>query len=420
MYQYRVFRRTGLALQRVLLVVLALFGFSLTVDVVRLFTVLYRVHPFAAYAFAGMLALLGIAVLWKLASYRNSYRALHPVPVPPREVARHKDLVAHCRHLAMVLRRLSGNACLDEAQQRMALQVAYDMDESLAHHPLFEDLHLAINKGDAALAELYATLDAHAASITRDKLKAVVADVIHPPFPVVNAVVVAYHQFTLTTALTGVYVTQPALVEYWIVLRDVWQVMTRGDFIRVGQSLFSGVYANCPPMGKAIEDLGQAISSIWLAQSTTRAVLDRCKATRSWSVEEAIARMDASCMEALVATREALIRDVLPMLRTAFHHKVPRGADESPTFLSTLIQGITRAVDNVIHGWKTAPISEAVRTARRDAATFPSESPPAEVIRLRRRSHRHRSGHTKGGLGIARVFRTVSQKLRYGSRYPGG
>lgn len=418
MYQYRIFRRVGVTLWRIALGIGAIIAFTVAVDLVRLYGLLARIHPIVAWCYAGLLGAVSVVLLWKFVSFRQDHRALHPRPLPPADEARHKDLVTHCRHLAMVLRRLSRNACLNEEQQRLALQTAYDTEEPLGHHPLLEDLHMSIGKADATLATLWATLDEQARAVTRDKMKAVVADVIHPPFPVVNAVVVLYHQFTLTTSLTGIYVTSPALLEYWIVLRDVWRVMTRGDFIRVGQALFSGVYANCPPMGKAIEDLGQAISSIWLAQSTAQATLDRCKATRGWDVEGAIALMDSKCMASLVTTRDVLIRDILPMLKTAFHHKVPRGSDESPTFLSTLVQGITRAVDTVIHGWQAAPIAETVQNTRRAAAPMPGEVPAhGELQRVRRRSRRHRSGHAKGN-GLSRILRNLSQKFRYGSRYP--
>lgn len=417
MYQYRVFRRIGKALQRTLQILALLVGALLVFEAMKLFFYLHRVHPYVAWGYLGALGLAAIYGIFRGLGFLHDHGTLWPDELPLPEQARHKDLVARCRFLSLYLKRLSHNVLLDEAQQTTARQAAYDIDDALGAHPLLEDLTRAIARAEGQIIpELHQRLDAEARAITRDKMVAVVADVIQPPFPVVNALVVFYHQFTLSTSITGVYVSEPALFEYAMVLRDTWRVMTRGDFIRLGQDLFAGVYANCPPMGKAVEDLGQAITCIWLTQSVATAATLRARTTRAWHTSDAIAAMDARCYDSLTVTRDALIKDVLPMLRTAFHHKVPRGADESPVFLSNLVAGITRAVDAVVQGLKATPIQETVQKARRPVPAEETDR-PAEMILVRHTSRRRRSGHGHGG-GMFRVFRTLSQRLKYGSRYP--
>lgn len=417
MYQYRVFRRIGRAVQRTALAVGVLIAALLAFEAMKLFFYLHRVHPYAAWSYLGVFCIAALYAFFRGLGFLHDHGTLLPDELPAPERARHRDLVARCRFLSLYLKRLSHNVLLTEDEQAKARQAAYDIDDTLGAHPLLEDLARAIAKSEGqTIPALQANLDEEAAAIARDKMAAVVADVIQPPFPVVNALVVFYHQFTLTTSLTGVYVSEPALFEYAIVLRDTWRVMTRGDFIRIGQDLFAGVYANCPPMGKAIEDLGQAISCIWLTQSVATAATLRSRTTRTWHTSEAIASMDARCYDSLSVTRDALINDVLPMLRTAFHHKVPRGADESPVFLSNLVAGITRAVDAVVHGMKATPIEQTVQKNRRPALAEEGDFMPPMVM-VRHTSRRRRSGHGKRG-GIFGVFRTLSQRLKYGSRYP--
>lgn len=417
MYQYRVIYRIGVALRRTFIVVGFLLGLFITMEVLRLAAMFHRLHPIAALVFAGIMGLFSIYGIWRILAFIHDHDTLHPDELPRPENARHKDLVSHCRHLVRVLRRLAQNGYLSEDQQMIARKNAYEIEELLHAHPLIEDLTRAIVTAEQkVIDDLYLELDKHAEAMARDKMKATVADVIQPPFPVINAAVVFYHQFTLSTAIAGVYVSEPALFEYGIILRDVWRVMTRGDFIRIGQSLFSGVYANCPPMGSAIDDLGQAISCIWLTQSVAEATMHRTKSLRVWHLEDAIAAMDARCHAGLAITRDALIKDVMPILKTAFHHKVPRGEDESPVFMSNLITGITKSVDAVIATLKTVPIEQTVQVARR---TSDGELDiEGGYVVLRQRSKRRRSGGRSNVGSIRKIFRTISQRIKYSSRYP--
>lgn len=417
MYQYRIIQRTTDALRRLGLVIALLLTVAIGLELIRAYAIFHRIHPVVAWVYAGVLLLAVLFGLWRLLGYLHDHDALFPADLPPAERARHKDLVAHCRYLARYLKRLSGSVYLGEEQQRLARQTAYDMEEMLAHHPLLEDLTRAIvNAEQKVIADLHTHLDGHARDMTRDKMTAIVADVIQPPFPVVNAVVVFYHEVTICAAVTGVYLSEPSLHEYWTVLRDTWRVMTRGDFIRIGQSLFAGVYANCPPMGGAVEDLGQATACIWLTESIAQATALRCRTTRRWRAGDAIAAMDAHCAQSLSATRDVLIKDVLPLMKTAFHHKVPRTEGESPTFMSNLIGGITKSFDIVINNLKTTPLPESVQKTRRTEHGSDLNLETGYVV-MRHRSRRRRSGHGSGG-GIFRVFRTISQRLKYSSRYP--
>ncbi len=417
MYQYRIIQRSSIALWRVLVIIAILLAAIIVLELVKLYGLFHRLHPIAAWCYAGILVLTALATLVRLGGFLHDHDTLNADDVPQPDRARHKDLVVHCRYLARSLKRLSSSVYLNEDQQRLARQTAYDIEEMLGHHPLLEDLTRAIvNAEQRVFADLHAHLDTHARAMARDKMSAIVADFIQPPFPVVHAAVVIYHEITIIAAITGVYVSEPALIEYFTVLRDVWRVMTRGDFIRIGQSLFAGVYANCPPMGGAIEDLGGAISCIWITQSVSQAAMHRCKALRFWSLAEAISAMDAQCHEALTATREVLIKDALPIMRTAFHHKVPRTEGESPAFMSNLVSGITKAVDIVINTHKTLPVLDTVQRARRTEHGQELDLETGYVV-VRERSRRRRSGHGSGG-GIMRIFRTIAQRLKYSTRYP--
>lgn len=418
MYQYRIIQQTGTALKRIVIAALVLLAALLLLELARLYALLNRLHPIAGWTCLGVFALAACYGAWRWFTFVNDHDTLDADELPPPEAAKPDDLRNHCRYLARVLRRLSRNGYLTDEHQRVARQTAYDLDETLAHRPTIEDLTRAIiNAEQRVIADLHAHLDTHAQAMIRDKTIAVVADVTQPPFPVVNSLVVLYHEITITAAITGVYVSTPALTEYAKVLRDIWQVMTRGDFIRIGQALFAGVYANCPPMGRGVEDLGQAISCIWLTRSVSHAASQRCKTLRRWTVPAAIADMDAHCQQTLAETRETLIADILPLLRTAFHHKVPRADGEAPTFISNLVTGITKAVDIVIASHKTQPLAETFQRTRRTEHGTNLDLQPGYVVH-RERSRRRRSGHGHTTNSLRRLLRTIAQRIKYTSRHP--
>ena len=70
---------------------------------------------------------------------------------PPRELARHKDLVARCRYLIRALDYRAGHPALGAADRTVALEEASDLQWLLRSHPLLEDLYRAIDRTEGEL-----------------------------------------------------------------------------------------------------------------------------------------------------------------------------------------------------------------------------------------------------------------------------
>jgi hypothetical protein len=152
------------------------------------------------------------------------------------------------------------------------------------------------------------------------------------------------------------------------VLLDVQRTIQGGAFFRVGQRLFEGVYLNTPPLGRAVDDLGQALTSTWLTWSVTQASIYRCRTLAPWSTQAAVAWMDQRTTDALVVVRDALIEDVLPLLKLRIrHHAGPRDGDAAD-FSENMVRSLARAVDTVVKGLRTQLPTQAIEQARRTHA----------------------------------------------------
>lgn len=413
-YQYPILNEIWRALRTVARIAAGVIGIIVAAELLRTGILLHRLHPLASAAFGAALAVLAlwIGLRWHVA--RTEVRVLYPPTLPPPDRARHKDLKAYCKYLVLILKRLAGNESLSDELRRGARQRAYDIEGLLGAHPLNEDLMRAITRAEnEVVVPLFADLDKEAIEIARYKMTAVVEDVIEPPFPVINPIVVLYHQATLVSCITDTYLGRPSLREYWTVLRDVWHVMSGGDFFRIGQRLFEGVYANSPPMGSATADLGQAISSIWLTWSVAQAAMHRCQSLREWTPNAAVRHLDQLTMDSLLITRDTLIRDVLPVLKLRIRHSVGPGTADAAGFSEQVVQGIAKAVDTIVQGLRTQPPERAAQISRRTqhgaARAGDGDDPPGAPPGLRRASDWKRRG-------VFRVFRTVRDRVHYSSR----
>lgn len=362
---YPVTRALWRAIKLLALLAGIILAFLVAIELARLLLLLRRFNPIAMYGFIGLLAAGTAYLAIRYWLWRTRWNTLFAPPVP-QPTATFSDLKAFVRHLIALLKRTAAHPHLSPEQARATRQRAYDLDSMLGAHPLLDDLRRGISRAESETWNpLIEHLDKEAIEFARYKMQAVVRDAVEPPFPIVHPALILYHQFTMVSCIVDCYLTRPSLAEYGIVARDVWQVMTGGEYFRIGQRLFEGIYRNSPPLGPAAEDLGQALSVIWLTWTTAQAAMHRCRHFGAWTVEQAIAHLDHLMIESLLVTRDTLIRDVLPILKLRLRHSVGPAVADAAGFSEEVMEGIVKSVDGVIQGLRAQAPEETAQHSRR-------------------------------------------------------
>lgn len=359
---WRTIRRIGLLLGLLLL-------FITFVEASWAGLLLYRINPVLGYTFVAITTLLALALIWRLLLWRHDRQTLVPPPRPTGTRVRQGDLEAYCAYLAHRMKRLSLNENLTREERLKIRQQAYNIEGLLGSHPLIDDLTRAITKAEQeALEPAFRLLDKHAEALGASKIRSVIEDAVKPPFPVVNSMVVIYHQITLITMIVDIYMSRATLREYAQVIKDVANSLGRAQIFRISQRLFEGVYANCPPLGRGVDDLGQAITCTWLTWTVTRAAAYRCRTLYPWQLGQAVEVLDRGAPEALIVLRDTLIADVLPMLKLRIRHSAPAGVADAANFSESVAQSVARAVDSVVLSLRSNNPERAIQRSRETLA----------------------------------------------------
>ena len=408
------FIRVWRAARFALTTVFALVALLIVTELARVTITLYRLHPFAA---AGFLALALLAFGVAAAMLANRWFAAH-VMVPPEGpedgAGSHRDLVTCNRFLIARLKGLSDNPLFTPEQQKHLRQTAYQIDEQLGHHPMREDLLLGIERTRAeTLAPAQAILRARAEEFARERMRRVVQDDIEPPFPTHRLVSIYGHQFVMLTRIIDLYTPGVGLLEYFLIIRDVWAVIYSGRFLKLGQTLFAGVYANSPPLGQAAATLGSALTTVWMTRVLSRACMLRCEETRAWSSARAAQDLDNCMIDLLADSKECLLQDVLPLLKLTLRHHAPSGVSDVTAFSSGAVEGLARALDSAVKAHRAQP--SAVIAARR---TFAGDEPSAPPAAEEAQAHGHRRHRSRNRRGLFRVLHVFGQRLKYSVRGP--
>lgn len=364
------------------LTIISLVAFFVGIELIRVAALLQRIHPFAGIGFLAIVAIAAIVFAVRLFLWRAARKTLFAPVVPAPNRATFNDLKRFVQHLIARFKRIGGHRALSPEHARNIRQRAYDLESMLGAHPLLDDLQRSINRTETeAWLPLIEHLDREAVAFARYKMQAVVRDAIEPPFPVVHPMLIIYHQATMICCIVDCYLPRPSLVEYGTVIRDVWRVMTGGEYFRIGQRLFEGIYRNSPPLGPAAEDLGQALSVIWLTWIAAQAAMHRCKNYGAWTVDQAIAYLDHLMIDSLLVTRDTLIRDVLPLLKLRLRHSVGPAVADAAGFSEQVMEGIVKSVDGVVQGLRTQGPEQAAEQSRRtlhDLYQAPADRPRRE------------------------------------------
>ena len=399
---------------RAILIVCAVVAFFFAMELIKAFNVLYRAHHLVAYAFAAGLAVASIMLVLRLFGFALDHRTLDAPPRPEDGTATHDDMKNYVRYLVHVLKRLGANPQLDELVRQQLRQEAYDIDDTLGAHPLNDDLRGIISKNSSGVLQVaMLRLREQANGHARMRMKAIAQDVVEPPFPVGHCLVLVYHEMALVSDIVETYLGRPALFEHLSVMRDVWRVLGEGRFLNLGQDLFASVYANAPPLGRAIDDIGPALTSIWITRVIAIAAMIRCETLEEWDTADAIGRIEAMTEETIASMKETLTQDVFPVLKLRLRHSAPEGTEDVAAFIKSIVDGVTKALDTLAHTLKHQPAEKSSLLSKRHTVFDHPGIPPDPAPPERRRKRRRRSG------GMFRVLQTFGQRLKYTIGGPG-
>ncbi|HMP90446.1 MAG TPA: hypothetical protein PJ991_09600 [Kiritimatiellia bacterium] len=363
MYQYRIFAKASHALQKIAFLLLLALGFLVAVETLRLFALLYRYNPVAAYGFAGVAGLFVLYFTLQFILSRRNRLILRARGYSISNRSSHARLKKHLLHQIRCAKQLSTHRLITDAQASAIRQKTNDIQDILHHHPLIDDLYRAIdNMNTQVLNPAYSYLDGIAERITRAKIKASIQDLYQPPFPVIPPLVVMYHQITLVSELTDTYLSRPSLRDYGRVMIDVWKIMTKGDYMRYGQRIFSGINSNPYSLARTGEDVGHALSITWLSHAVAAATRQRCTTRHDWDLDKAIDQMQDQVIPCLEKTHATLQPDVIPKLKSRIRHYAPYGQDPDQ-FAEQINQSLIKAVDAVVISLVGANRQSAARSS---------------------------------------------------------
>lgn len=407
-YNYPLWQELLRALGRLARWALALILFFVAVELIRAFQLFHSFHPWLGYGFAVVSVSAWIGVLLRFRLREHDQQTLFPPPPVNEFKPRHEEQVAQCAYMVHRLKRLSLNPVLPEEIRKKTRQRAYDIEGLLGSHPLLEDMTRALKRAEVdTLEPALAQLDQFAQEMGREKIQCMIEDAVEPPFPLITPLVVLYHQVTLISNITDVYLGHPTWREYVRVLTDVQHTIRGGEFFRIGQHLFEGVYVNTQPLGRAVDDLGQAITCTWLTESVTKAAQYRCRSMHPWKLSRAVDWMDRQTESSLIAVRDLVNQDVLPLLKLRIRHYAGPGVADAANFSEQMTQSIARAVENVVKGLQT---QNPVRAAQLSRRTQPGAGAMAETERGYATSSANHSWRRRGVFGILRSF---GERMRY-------
>lgn len=407
-----MFKQLLSTIARVLLVFGILLAFVFLAELLRIFRLFHAISPALGWAYV---AALGGGVLaglvYFVAALRRNPRAVTPPPLPADlDQATFLQLRRYAKYLARYLRRLAGNGNLDDESRRRACQASADVDDTLRHHPLLDDLRRTIARTESdVVAPLLASLGEKASREVRQCVRDVMLGVTLSPYASIDLLFVLYRNGSMVLRVARIYRTRPALREQMLILHDVFAVCATVSFLNIGRKLIENLFSQVPIVGRFIDDIGQGMGAGLMTSVAGHAAMDRCAAFRSWSKEEEAKSLSHHMGRFLTDVRDLFTKDLLPEVKVRILAGLPREQAQQAEVSSQIAAGISSAVDATVRMLDTDMVSAAVAGGPMDTGDLSQWEDESPVRRGRRRRNHRRSPFS----GLGRVLQTFGQRVKY-------
>lgn len=391
-------------IRRITLLAGILLSLIAALEVLRGFSFLYRIHPWAGWAFALLIGLLFLYTFYYLfLHWFRIPRALKP-PVMPEHLpeASFKQLRDYARYLIRYLRRLEANPLLAPEEAARPASAIAALEDVLSAHPLREDLIREIKTIEKeTIIPLLERLRETAEAEVRHSVRDIMLGVTLSPYHSMDLLIVLYRNAVMVLRIADIFDGRPEKTEQAMILRDTLRTVVAVNILNMGRTLIEGLFANVPLIGRAMDDISQGLGAGLLTSATGHAAILRCASFRPWSREKAVTTIAGQAREFFTDVRNIFSRDVLPSLKPRISLAATPNESQDPGFWNTLLQGIATAVDNTIDTADALVLQPTVAGAR--SATR------AGTTAMRAT----RSAGSTTYRGLSRVLRTFGQRVKY-------
>jgi len=383
-------------------------------ELLRVFVLLYRIHPIAGFAFAGILIGGGtILLIHGIIQWKKHPQVLIPPEIPDIEEAGHTEMRDYCKYLIQYLDHLSQNGNLpDELRAEARDRILYIKDV-LKAHPLNEDLRMTISKTEnKTIAPILKKLGEKSEKEVRHCVRDVMLGVTLNPFPSIDFLIVVYRNMAMVLRVVGIYRSRPTLHEQLGILRDIFVVVATINFLNLNRKLLENLFSQIPIVGRFIDDIGQGVGAGILTSVAGHAAIGRCAAFRGWEGKKEIASLGAHSTRFLADVKELFTKDLLPELKGKIRADIPKEKVDEPGFWEAIAAGTAAAVDLTAKGWDSF-IRKPAMVGAQGVATAGTHIVKG-VARGGSTVARVSAHHSRSAFrGVTRIFQTFGQRIKY-------
>jgi len=261
---------------------------------------------------------------WVVALVRRP-AVLLPPPLCDWSTATTGEVRRYARYLVDTMERLAGNALLSEDGRKGLRAEAVALKGRISRREDARELTAELSRiVDEVVMPAVVPLDTEAERRVRDCVRDTMVGVAVSPWRSVDLFVVLYRSGRMVLEVSAVYNGRPRLREQVRVVTDVLKIAATVQFLNIGSKLMENMTSWIPVVGRFTDDIAQGVGAGLFTSVAGHATIDRCRAFRGWSEEEARNCMGAR-LKVFMQDLKGIVSDmVVPALRGRIEAEVPQ------------------------------------------------------------------------------------------------
>jgi len=352
-------------LKAVVIAIGVFLAFVSLVECIQAYQILRGVHPVLGWLFlAVLLVALGWGVAYYIVAMLRRPAVLTPPPRRDLATASAGERRLYARYLVNVMERLAGNGLVPEDQKKGLRAEATALKGHLGGGSDGTQLVAALDHAvDQVILPAVVPLDEEAARRVRNCVRDTMLGVTVSPWRSVDLFVVLYRNGRMVLEVSSIYNGRPRLREQTRILSDVLKVAATVQFLNIGSKLMENLTSWIPVLGRFTDDIAQGIGAGLFTSVTGYATIDRCRAFRGWSEEEARSGMGGKLKQFMQDLKGIVTDTVVPALGRRIEAEIP-AEGRVPNFMERVKSGIGEAIDatsDVLDGCVRKPVTMGVK-----------------------------------------------------------